>query len=228
MKIQSLLILLLFCFGSLGIKAQNMSCQEAMEIVSKNYDYRDNVVPIGSTMLAKATYYTVDGAGYVVAYMKSNQYDLQGRPYIFCGISSQQWAKFKSAGTYGSWGESFQNHIMNYTCNCNSYESQGLNQSYNKPSESIGNKGSQTNQFNPYYSQNPVTNMSPQQREIYYDAKAAQHQQSVVALATLLEAIFTTTPEGRARREHKQRVKLKKKHDKQTKKVLKLIEKSKK
>ena len=117
---------------------------------------------------------------------------------------------------------------MNYTCNCNSYESQGLNQSYNKPSESIGNKGSQTNQFNPYYSQNPVTNMSPQQREIYYDAKAAQHQQSVVALATLLEAIFTTTPEGRARREHKQRVKLKKKHDKQTKKVLKLIEKSKK
>jgi hypothetical protein len=223
MKIQSLLIFLIFYFGSLGIQAQTMSCQEAMEIVFENYDYKDNVVPIGSTMLAKATYYTIEGSGYVVAYMKSNQYDLQGRPYIFCGISSQQWAKFKSDGTYGSWGESFQNYIMNYTCNCNSNPSQQFN-----PSVSQASPSSSSSQFNPYISQSPITNMSPQQREIYYDAKAAQHQQSVVALATLLEAIFTTTPQGRARREYKQQVKQKEKSDKQMKKVLRLIEKSKK
>jgi hypothetical protein len=228
MKIQSLLIFLIFCAGSLGIQAQTMSCQEAMEVVFENYDYKDNVVPNGSAMLAKATYYTIEGSGYVVAYMKSNKYDLQGRPYIFCGISSQQWAKFKSEGTFRSWGEAFQNYIMNYTCNCNGNKSSELSQSYYKPSESIGNKGGQSTQFNPYYSQSSVTNMSPQQREIYYDAKAAQHQQSVVALATLLEAIFTSTPEGRAKRAYKQQVKQKEKNDKQMEKVLRLIEKSKK
>jgi hypothetical protein len=222
MKIQALLFFLIFFFGSLEIQAQTMSCQEAMEIVSNNYDYRDNVLPNGSTMLTRATYYTVEGAGYVVAYIKSNQYDLQGRPYIFCGISSQQWAKFKSAGMYGSWGESFHNYIINYTCNCNSNPSQQFNPYVPQTSPS-----SSSSQFNPYISQSPITNMSPQQREIYYDAKAAQYQQSVVALATLLEAIFTKSPQGRARSEYKQQVKQKEESDKQMEKVLRLIEKSK-
>src|SRR5690606_12616903 len=118
MKTQALLPFLIFFFCSLGVQAQTMSCQEVLEIVTENYDYRDNVTPIGSTMLSKATYYTVDGEGFVVAYIKSNQYDFQGRPYIFCGISSQRWTKFKSEGMYGSWGESFHAYIREYTCNC--------------------------------------------------------------------------------------------------------------
>lgn len=98
--------------------AQSMSCSEVYQIVTENYDYRDVVTPINSTMLAKVTYYTLEGNGFVVARIKANQYDFQGKPYIFCGISSQRWARFKSEGMYGSWGESFHAYIREYTCNC--------------------------------------------------------------------------------------------------------------
>lgn len=98
--------------------SQSISCQEVLEIVTENYDRKESVNPIGSTMLAKATYYAVEGEGFVVAYLKSNEYDFQGRPYIFCGISSQRWAKFKNEGMFGSWGDSFHAYIREYTCNC--------------------------------------------------------------------------------------------------------------
>lgn len=54
--------------------------------------------------------------------------------------------------------------------------------------------------FNPYVSQSPILNLTPQQREYYYAAKARQQQESAEALGALLENIFTETPEGRARR----------------------------
>jgi hypothetical protein len=54
--------------------------------------------------------------------------------------------------------------------------------------------------FNPYVSQSPILNLTPQEREYYYAAKARQQQESAEALGALLENIFTETPEGRARR----------------------------
>jgi len=114
----SLLIFILTIFSHITLKAQSVSCQELFEIVTENYDNRDFVTPIGSSMLAKVTHYTVEGNGFVVAYIKSNQYDFTGKPYIFCGISSQRWSSFKSEGMFGSWGESFHEYIRDYTCNC--------------------------------------------------------------------------------------------------------------
>jgi len=54
--------------------------------------------------------------------------------------------------------------------------------------------------FNPYVSQSPISNLSPQERNAYFAAKARQQQEAADALGALLENIFTETPEGRARR----------------------------
>lgn len=99
--------------------AQNVSCAELVRYAKSTDSYPDVVRPISSSMIAKAEYYRVNGGGLVVAYLKSNDYDTSGRPYIFCGISSARWSKFKSEGMYGSWGKAFHAYIRDYTCNCN-------------------------------------------------------------------------------------------------------------
>lgn len=111
---------ILFCtalFLAAGLQAQ--TCNELVQYAKSEDSYPDRITPINSSMLAKAEYYQVNGGGLVIAYLKSNDYDYTGRPYIFCGISSQRWAKFKSEGMFGSWGESFHAYIRDYTCNCN-------------------------------------------------------------------------------------------------------------
>lgn len=118
LTITILIVLLTFLSINNQSYSQTISCQELFEIVTENYDRIDRVTPLSSTMLAKVNYYTLEGAGFVVAYIKKNDFDFQGSPYIFCGISSQRWAKFKSEGMFGSWGESFHAYIRDYTCNC--------------------------------------------------------------------------------------------------------------
>jgi hypothetical protein len=48
-----------------------------------------------------------------------------------------------------------------------------------------------TLKFNPYVPQNPIVLMSPEERAMYYAAKAAREQAQAVALGNLLNAIFT-------------------------------------
>jgi len=112
--------LLLFLFIPVFIyqvNAQSTSCQELFEAVTEYYT-DDSAGCFGSTMLIKVEYYRIDGNGYVIAYIKRNDYDFRGSPYIFCGISQQRWNYFKTNGIYGSWGESFHEYIRDYTCNC--------------------------------------------------------------------------------------------------------------
>ena len=109
----------LFCaalFFAAGFQAQ--TCSELVQYAKSEDSYPDRVMPLSSSMLAKAEYYRVDGAGLVIAYIKENDYDFSGKPYIFCGISPQRWSKFKSEGMYGSYGKAFHAYIMDYTCNC--------------------------------------------------------------------------------------------------------------
>lgn len=97
---------------------QSASCSDLVSYAKLEDSYPDKVLPMGSSMLAKVEYYRVNGGGLVIAYIKKNDYDYTGTPYIFCGISSQRWAKFKSEGMFGSWGEAFHNYIREYTCDC--------------------------------------------------------------------------------------------------------------
>ena len=106
-------------FLSATFFSQTTSCNDLVQYAKSADSYPDRVNPFNSTMIAKAEYYTVDNGGLVIAYLKSNDFDYSGKPYIFCGISAQRWAKFKSEGSYGSWGEAFHQYIMDYKCNCN-------------------------------------------------------------------------------------------------------------
>lgn len=96
-----------------------MRCQELFNAVTKKYESKDYVTCYNSSMLAKVEYYRLENMGFVVAYIKQNDYDIYGKPYIFCGISRERWNYFKSYGMYNSWGKAFHKYIIDYTCNCN-------------------------------------------------------------------------------------------------------------
>lgn len=110
----ALSLILLSCTSSYS---QTMGCQELFEIVTTKYDTTESVSCYGSSMLVKVDYYKVGNNSFAVAYIKSNQYDFKGTPYIFCGIPSMNWSYFKY-NSKGSWGESYHHYIKDYTCNC--------------------------------------------------------------------------------------------------------------
>jgi hypothetical protein len=94
-----------------------VSCNELINSVQQ-YQYKDNVSCFNSSMLTKAYYYVIDDIGFVIAYIKQNDSDIFGKPYIFCNISEKRWNTFKSEGMYNSWGQAFHDYIYDYKCNC--------------------------------------------------------------------------------------------------------------
>jgi len=92
--------------------------------------------------------------------------------------------------------------------NRNSYQD-GYNRGFlygqarrNKDDDNSSNRNVSPNppKFNPYVPQNPITTFTPDERDAYYSAKARKDQADAEAIGFLLETIFTSTPEGRARR----------------------------
>lgn len=94
----------------------SQSFDNAINFIKQNNTYSESVVCYNSRMLAKAEYYISDNVGYAVMYIKQNDYDIYGKPYIFCNISRDRWSYFKTGG-YTSWGESFHQYIKEYICN---------------------------------------------------------------------------------------------------------------
>ncbi len=103
--------------GNADSYSQSISCQELFEYVTTKYDSKESVNCYGSTMLVKVDNYVINYKNYIVAYIKKNDYDFKGSPYIFCGIPNLNWSYFKY-NSKGSWGESFHEYIMDYKCNC--------------------------------------------------------------------------------------------------------------
>ena len=77
-----LIISAIFFIGSGTIKAQTPSCSELYSYVKSNGGYPSSYTCIGSSFLVKVERYVVDGTGVVVAWMKTNDYDFTGKPYI--------------------------------------------------------------------------------------------------------------------------------------------------
>ncbi|SCY36646.1 hypothetical protein SAMN05192588_2508 [Nonlabens sp. Hel1_33_55] len=98
--------------------SQKPYCSELINYAKKNYDSRDSPTVLMSSMLAKVERYKIDGASVVIAYIKKNDFDFNGTPYIFCDISDERWRAFKNEAIYGSWGESFHKYIRDYLCDC--------------------------------------------------------------------------------------------------------------
>jgi hypothetical protein len=109
-------IILLICITS--AKAQDVDCDELVGYIKSKGDYSRTVSTYGSSMLVSATLYTYDGDYYVIAKIKSGEYDFYGKEYIFCGVPYSNWLNFYSSGSM-SYGKAFHNYIMDYKCDCN-------------------------------------------------------------------------------------------------------------
>lgn len=94
-----------------------LRCSEAVKIIEKN-NYRQSEHCFGSDWLLKVTRYNVEGNSYVIAYIKQSNFDLSGKPYLFCGVSASNWSNFRFEGMTDSYGQAFHKYIMDYTCNC--------------------------------------------------------------------------------------------------------------
>ena len=85
---KNLILLILFVFTPL-VKAQTTSCQDVYEfILDKGYKANSINLVYSSSMLVKVERYTYDAKNYVVGFIKQNDYDSKGAPYLFCGVSS--------------------------------------------------------------------------------------------------------------------------------------------
>ena len=117
---KSVLLFILFSGFISFTSAQSVSCEDLVEYAMSKDSYPDTVRPYDSSFLVKAEYYYVAySSGLVIAYIKTNDWDYRGKPYIFCGISQSRWNTFKSEGMYsGSYGKAFHTYIMDYTCDC--------------------------------------------------------------------------------------------------------------
>jgi len=114
MKLSLLLLVISFSFSGF---AQKISCQEAYEIVLEYGENKRAITTSGSTMLTKVEKYEVDGSLFVIGWIKSNDYDYKGKPYLFCGVSRWDWNMFASE-YISSAGEAFHKYIFPYKCNC--------------------------------------------------------------------------------------------------------------
>jgi len=93
-KLYPVIILLMLTFNlnsyahsvpPVSLPQQGVSCQELIQAVKQANTYSNSVSCYSSSMLVKATYYQAENMGFVVAYIKKNQYDYYGRPYRVVG-----------------------------------------------------------------------------------------------------------------------------------------------
>jgi hypothetical protein len=99
--------------------SQKPSCNSLIYTVVKNYQSSKSIIINNSSFLTAVYYIHYNFEGYVIAYIKEDEYDTKGKPYIFCGISDERWDTFvREANSLSSWGQSYQNYIYDYKCNC--------------------------------------------------------------------------------------------------------------
>jgi hypothetical protein len=124
MKLKTLGISLFMLCNVLTVFSQEVKCTELMQFVKKYGKKKGEVSTlqlINSSWLNEVKCYEIDGVLAVIAKIKTNDYELYGKDYIFCGIPSSNWSAFYS-GLYAlnsSYGERFHKYIFDYKCDCN-------------------------------------------------------------------------------------------------------------
>ncbi|UPS91402.1 hypothetical protein [Bizionia sp. M204] len=114
-------IMVIFC--TLNVYSQDVRCNELLTFVKKEGKKKGSVNAmqlINSSWLKSVACYEVDGNLAVIANIKTNEYSLYGKEYIFCGIPLSNWNAFYN-GLYAigtSYGERFHKYIYKYKCDC--------------------------------------------------------------------------------------------------------------
>lgn len=113
----------LFLCISANMYSQEVSCTDLVDFVKSEGRKVGTVSSyqlIDSSWLKSVSCYDVDGTLAVIANIKTNDYSLYGKDYIFCGISKTYWDAFYY-GYYDlgrSYGERFHKYIFDYKCDC--------------------------------------------------------------------------------------------------------------
>jgi hypothetical protein len=117
------LILLLLLVNITYLNAQDVACADLMDYVKENGYQKAEVGTYqlyDSSWLKKVTAYSLNNNILVVAEIKRDQYGINTKEYVFCGISSSAWDGFYY-GLYDigkSYGERFNKYIMDSQCDC--------------------------------------------------------------------------------------------------------------
>jgi hypothetical protein len=101
--------------------SRKTSCNSLIESVISLADSTPYLAIKTSTMFSGVRYYQYQGRGYLIVYVKDDEYDINDeddRAYIYCGITQQRWEYFVEYGENTSWGKSYDYYIKNFTCGC--------------------------------------------------------------------------------------------------------------
>jgi hypothetical protein len=119
---KKILLSLFLLLSTIILNAQTPSCDEVMKFIKSNGYKKGSVSSyqlINSSWLKEVNAYTYDGDIYVIAKIKTDNYDYWGKDYIFCGIPSRNWSDFSGISfNQETYGEKFHKYIIDYICNC--------------------------------------------------------------------------------------------------------------
>ena len=122
MKPSLAIIIILFiftcsCFG------QGVKCTDLLTYVKSKGTERGAVSSfqlLESAWLIRVEAWDIDGTIAVIAEIKTDDWGLTSKEYVFCNISATSWNAF-AHGLYDyntTYGERFHKYIMDYRCNC--------------------------------------------------------------------------------------------------------------
>lgn len=119
-----ILLFLSFCLLSLlPLQAQDVSCTDLMEFV-QDKGYRKATVSsiqlMHSSWLKEVVAYSIENTIVVIAEIKRDEWGINTKKYVFCGIPSSNWDAFYLGlyDTNSTYGERFRKYVFDYKCDC--------------------------------------------------------------------------------------------------------------
>jgi hypothetical protein len=107
----------------LSVKSQTVRCQELLDFVVENGNYKGEVSSlslINSSWLKSVKAYQYKNSIFIVAEISTDDFGFSSKQYIFCGIPLRNWENF-SNGLVDfdlGYGKKFHKYIIDYKCDC--------------------------------------------------------------------------------------------------------------
>lgn len=107
----------------LSVGAQEVSCSDLMEYVQQN-GFRKGTINsyqlFNSSWLKEVEAYSIENVIVVIAEIKRDEWGINTKKYVFCGIPSSNWNAFYTGlyDTNTTFGERFRKYIFEYKCDC--------------------------------------------------------------------------------------------------------------
>jgi hypothetical protein len=116
------LLVALICFWGVSF-SQQVKCSELIGYVENEGKLKGTVSSIQllqSSWLSEVKAYEIENTIVVIAQIYTDNFSLNKKKYIFCGISEAEWTYFSNpmSNPTKSYGERFRERIFDNKCNC--------------------------------------------------------------------------------------------------------------